>query len=103
MARVMFILALCVLLPAMISAARPMSRLFRLQGKVYCDTCRAGFETFATTYIPHLGYSQILRGIPDWTTFRSMHVELQAPAPDLYSFEMARVSRFLGVNRFTRN
>ncbi|KAF5780012.1 putative allergen Ole e 1 [Helianthus annuus] len=52
MARVLLILALCVLLPALISAARPMSRPFRLQGKVYCDTCRAGFETSATTYIP---------------------------------------------------
>ncbi|XP_068661693.1 pollen allergen Che a 1-like [Aristolochia californica] len=25
---------------------------FIVEGKVYCDTCRAGFETFATYYIP---------------------------------------------------
>ena len=52
MARVVLMLALCVLLPVLISAARPMSRPFRLEGRVYCDTCRAGFETSATTYIP---------------------------------------------------
>lgn len=23
-----------------------------VEGKVYCDTCRLGFETFATYYIP---------------------------------------------------
>ncbi|KAL7585205.1 hypothetical protein Lser_V15G43094 [Lactuca serriola] len=52
MAKVVLILALCVLLPVLISASRPMSRPFRLQGRVYCDNCRAGFETSATTYIP---------------------------------------------------
>ncbi|KAJ9546255.1 hypothetical protein OSB04_025962 [Centaurea solstitialis] len=52
MAKLVLMLALCVLLPAMINAGRPMSRPFRLEGRVYCDTCRAGFETSATTYIP---------------------------------------------------
>ncbi|KVI07311.1 protein DOWNSTREAM OF FLC-like [Cynara cardunculus var. scolymus] len=52
MAKMMMMLALCVLLPAVINAGRPMSRPFRLEGRVYCDTCRAGFETSATTYIP---------------------------------------------------
>ncbi|XP_071737734.1 pollen-specific protein C13-like [Rutidosis leptorrhynchoides] len=52
MARSMLMLALCVLLPALISAGRPMSHPYVLQGRVYCDTCRAGFETSATTYIP---------------------------------------------------
>ena len=52
MAKSVLMLALCVLLPALISAARPMSHPFLLQGRVYCDTCRAGFETSATTYIP---------------------------------------------------
>ncbi|KAF5818511.1 putative allergen Ole e 1 [Helianthus annuus] len=52
MAKSGLILALCVLLPALISASRPMSRPYVLQGRVYCDTCRAGFETSATTYIP---------------------------------------------------
>ncbi|XP_076958991.1 pollen-specific protein C13-like [Bidens hawaiensis] len=52
MAKSVLIVALCVLLPALISASRPMSRPYVLQGRVYCDTCRAGFETSATTYIP---------------------------------------------------
>ncbi|KAI3760807.1 hypothetical protein L1987_51206 [Smallanthus sonchifolius] len=52
MAKSVLMLALCVLLPALISASRPMSRPYVLQGRVYCDTCRAGFETSATTYIP---------------------------------------------------
>ncbi|KAI3685399.1 hypothetical protein L6452_34641 [Arctium lappa] len=47
----LMLVALCVLLPALISASRPMSHPFLLQGQVYCDTCRAGFETSATTYI----------------------------------------------------
>nr|XP_043615188.1 protein DOWNSTREAM OF FLC-like [Erigeron canadensis] len=49
---VLMVALLCVVLPALIDAGRPMSRPFRLQGRVYCDTCRAGFETSATTYIP---------------------------------------------------
>ncbi|GJX03119.1 pollen-specific protein C13-like protein [Tanacetum coccineum] len=53
MAKLVLLLALCVVaLPMLISASRPMSRPFRLTGRVYCDTCRAGFETSATTYIP---------------------------------------------------
>ncbi|KAL8225513.1 hypothetical protein R6Q57_018097 [Mikania cordata] len=52
MAKSALMLALCILLPALISASRPMSRPYVLQGRVYCDTCRAGFETSATTYIP---------------------------------------------------
>nr|XP_043636960.1 pollen-specific protein C13-like [Erigeron canadensis] len=53
MAKSVMMLALClVVLPALISAGRPMSHPFVLQGRVYCDTCRAGFETSATTYIP---------------------------------------------------
>ncbi|GKB21790.1 pollen-specific protein C13 [Tanacetum coccineum] len=55
MAKLVLLLALCVVaLPMLISASRPMSRPFRLTGRVYCDTCRAGFETSATTYIPHI-------------------------------------------------
>ncbi|CAK9174265.1 unnamed protein product [Ilex paraguariensis] len=50
MARVMLMLALCVL-TAILSEARPVAKPMILQGKVYCDTCRAGFETSATTYI----------------------------------------------------
>lgn len=51
MARLVLMLALCVL-PALISASRPVSEVeYQLVGKVYCDTCRAGFETAATKYI----------------------------------------------------
>ncbi|KAE8077348.1 hypothetical protein FH972_015920 [Carpinus fangiana] len=52
MARRVLLVALCVLLPAlMVSASRPVSNPFVVKGRVYCDTCRAGFETSATTYI----------------------------------------------------
>ncbi|POO02824.1 Allergen Ole e 1, conserved site [Trema orientale] len=50
MARLFVLFALCAL-PALVSAHLPTGRPFRLQGRVYCDTCRAGFETTATTYI----------------------------------------------------
>ncbi|KAH7847376.1 hypothetical protein Vadar_025396 [Vaccinium darrowii] len=46
----MMILALC-LVTALVTAARPMEKPFRLEGRVYCDTCRAGFETSFTTPI----------------------------------------------------
>ncbi|XP_077213736.1 pollen-specific protein C13-like [Tasmannia lanceolata] len=49
MARFFILMALCVL-PALVSA-RPTRPNFIVQGKVYCDTCQAGFETSATTYI----------------------------------------------------
>lgn len=47
MARLVLLFALCVL-PALTSAANP----FLVRGRVYCDTCRAGFETEATPGIP---------------------------------------------------
>ncbi|KAI3506449.1 hypothetical protein L1887_28808 [Cichorium endivia] len=49
MAKLLVIFALC-LLPAL-SAATLTGNPFRLKGRVYCDTCRAGFETSATTYL----------------------------------------------------
>lgn len=51
MAKLIVLFALCVL-PALAVATRPMKTPFTVEGKVYCDTCRAGFETSATTYIP---------------------------------------------------
>uniref|UniRef100_A0A2P2NGA8 Pollen-specific protein C13 n=1 Tax=Rhizophora mucronata TaxID=61149 RepID=A0A2P2NGA8_RHIMU len=50
MARLLLVLALC-LLPAIVSAARPERNPFVVQGRVYCDTCRAGFETTKTVHI----------------------------------------------------
>ncbi|KAL3592345.1 hypothetical protein D5086_010985 [Populus alba] len=50
MARVLLLLALCVL-PALVRAARPARNPFVVQGSVYCDTCLAGFETSKTTHI----------------------------------------------------
>ncbi|GAB2271152.1 hypothetical protein Dimus_005998 [Dionaea muscipula] len=40
--------ALCL---ASVCAARPAANPYTVEGRVYCDTCRAGFETSATTYI----------------------------------------------------
>ncbi|KAJ8510381.1 hypothetical protein OPV22_000815 [Ensete ventricosum] len=48
------ILALVFMLPAIALAARDVAgikRGFVVQGRVFCDTCRAGFETPASTYI----------------------------------------------------
>lgn len=41
---------MCVL-PAMVVAIRPAKNPFCVKGRVYCDPCRAGFETTATTHI----------------------------------------------------
>ncbi|KAL5559043.1 hypothetical protein UlMin_035254 [Ulmus minor] len=51
MAKSLLLLALF-MLPALALANRPLRTPFVVQGKVFCDTCRAGFETTATTYIP---------------------------------------------------
>ncbi|KAI8014076.1 Pollen-specific protein C13 [Camellia lanceoleosa] len=51
MARMMLIVALCIL-PALVSANRPVANPLIVEGRVYCDTCRAGYETNATTPIP---------------------------------------------------
>lgn len=51
MAKTVLLIALCLLL-ALAVESRPMKNPFVVEGKVYCDTCRAGFETSATTYIP---------------------------------------------------
>ncbi|KAG9451597.1 hypothetical protein H6P81_011562 [Aristolochia fimbriata] len=52
MAKLVIFLALC-LLPAL-AAARPglpARTFFTVQGRVYCDTCRCGFETPYTKYM----------------------------------------------------
>ncbi|GMY17249.1 protein DOWNSTREAM OF FLC-like [Fagus crenata] len=51
MAKIALLFALFVL-PALALASRPMRNPYNVQGRVYCDSCRAGFETSATTYIP---------------------------------------------------
>ncbi|KAF5200742.1 Pollen-specific protein [Thalictrum thalictroides] len=51
MAKFLILLALCVLLPAYVSAVRPLKFPFVVHGKVFCDTCQLGFETPASTYI----------------------------------------------------
>ncbi|XP_030541522.1 pollen-specific protein C13 [Rhodamnia argentea] len=50
MARLAVLFALC-LLPAIAVAARPTRAPLAVMGRVYCDTCQAGFETPASTYI----------------------------------------------------
>ncbi|RDY12710.1 Protein DOWNSTREAM OF FLC, partial [Mucuna pruriens] len=48
--RIAFVVVFCVL-PVMVSAIRPHLAPFYVKGRVYCDPCRAAFETSATTYI----------------------------------------------------
>ncbi|XP_062097153.1 protein DOWNSTREAM OF FLC-like [Humulus lupulus] len=50
MAKAVLLMALC-LLPALASARSSLKVPFEVEGKVFCDTCRAGYETSATTYI----------------------------------------------------
>ncbi|XVE55460.1 hypothetical protein DITRI_Ditri03aG0160500 [Diplodiscus trichospermus] len=44
MAKILLLIALCVL-PALVSATRMVKNPLVVQGHVYCDRCRAGFET----------------------------------------------------------
>ncbi|XVE95346.1 hypothetical protein REPUB_Repub02eG0088900 [Reevesia pubescens] len=44
MAKILFLIALCVL-PALASATRMVKNPLEVQGHVYCDRCLAGFET----------------------------------------------------------
>ncbi|XP_022740049.1 protein DOWNSTREAM OF FLC-like [Durio zibethinus] len=46
--KLFLLLAVCVL-PLLVNASREP---FRIVGKVYCDACRAGFETSKCSYIP---------------------------------------------------
>ncbi|KAJ4837059.1 hypothetical protein Tsubulata_038324 [Turnera subulata] len=50
MARSLLLFVLCAL-PVLSSAWRK-GNPFLIKGRVYCDTCRCGFETRKTTYIP---------------------------------------------------
>ncbi|KAK4742082.1 hypothetical protein SAY87_000083 [Trapa incisa] len=50
MAKLALLCALFVL-PAIAVAARPTRSPLVVRGKVYCDPCRAGFETSASTFI----------------------------------------------------
>ncbi|KAL5992319.1 hypothetical protein ACLOJK_013235 [Asimina triloba] len=45
----LILVALCIL-PAFVGA-RPVRTYYLVKGQVFCDTCRAGFETPLTTYI----------------------------------------------------
>ncbi|CAN8246852.1 unnamed protein product [Cochlearia groenlandica] len=47
---VLLVVALC-FLPVLSMAARPNKNPFVVRGRVYCDTCLAGFETPASSYI----------------------------------------------------
>nr|GEV70793.1 protein downstream of FLC-like [Tanacetum cinerariifolium] len=50
MSKFLVLIALC-LLPALSVDASAAGNPFRLKGRVYCDTCRAGFETSVTKYL----------------------------------------------------
>ncbi|KAK8653558.1 hypothetical protein V6N13_127551 [Hibiscus sabdariffa] len=49
MATKLFLLLAVCLLPVLVNANR---KPFQIIGKVYCDACRAGFETIKCSYIP---------------------------------------------------
>ncbi|XP_038999867.1 protein DOWNSTREAM OF FLC-like [Hibiscus syriacus] len=49
MATKLFLLIAVCVLPVIVNANR---QPFRIVGKVYCDACRAGFETVKCSYIP---------------------------------------------------
>ncbi|CDP01424.1 unnamed protein product [Coffea canephora] len=68
MAKLLVLVALCIL-PAIASAAIPEP--FTVTGKVYCDTCRVGYETPATTYLPGCIVKLVCkkRDNPDQITF----------------------------------
>ncbi|KAJ0233245.1 SAH7 [Hirschfeldia incana] len=51
MSKAIILVALC-LLPALVMSGRPNRNPFVVRGRVYCDTCLAGFETSASTFIP---------------------------------------------------
>ncbi|GMI90592.1 hypothetical protein like AT4G08685 [Hibiscus trionum] len=48
MAKMLLFVALC-LVPSLVSATRMVKNPLMVQGQVYCDRCRAGFETPKTT------------------------------------------------------
>lgn len=50
MSKAITLVALC-FLPALVMSARPNRNPFVVRGRVYCDTCLAGFETSASTFI----------------------------------------------------
>jgi len=51
MAKMTMLIAAICLLPAIAMAVRPVAEPFVVKGRVYCDTCRAGFETPASIYL----------------------------------------------------
>ncbi|XP_057533177.1 major pollen allergen Lol p 11-like [Amaranthus tricolor] len=51
MAKIVGALVLLCVLPAISMAARPEKKPYCVRGRVYCDHCKAGFETPASTYL----------------------------------------------------
>ncbi|KAK9748962.1 hypothetical protein RND81_02G093200 [Saponaria officinalis] len=54
MGKLIMVLLLVSLLPIITMATRPVVKTkqpYCVRGRVYCDTCRAGFETSASTYL----------------------------------------------------
>lgn len=51
MLKAVLLVVLC-FLPVLAMTGRPNKNPFVVRGRVYCDTCLAGFETSASTYIP---------------------------------------------------
>ncbi|GAB4847305.1 hypothetical protein Ancab_026349 [Ancistrocladus abbreviatus] len=56
-------------------ANRPLPHQYTVEGKVYCDTCRCGFETSATVYIPGAKVRLECRGREDLRLMYSVNGE----------------------------
>lgn len=52
MAKMIALFVVCLVLFASIHASANFMDTFLVVGKVYCDTCRCGFETSASKYLP---------------------------------------------------
>ncbi|KAK8492284.1 hypothetical protein V6N13_109998 [Hibiscus sabdariffa] len=60
MAKVLLLFALCVL-PALVSATRMVKSPLMVQGHVYCEHCRAGFETSKSRCVLHAKVKVVCR------------------------------------------
>ncbi|XP_049404183.1 major pollen allergen Lol p 11-like [Solanum stenotomum] len=52
MAKMITLFVVCLVLFASINVSANIMDTFLVVGKVYCDTCRCGFETSASKYLP---------------------------------------------------
>ncbi|CAA7391994.1 unnamed protein product [Spirodela intermedia] len=65
--KLLSVVALCSALFAVAAAAAADSPSFVVEGRVFCDTCRAGFETTATEYLAGAKLVHTVEGTTDAT------------------------------------